>query len=169
MLTRKAFIHAALASVGSLAFGCGDGNTSASGGTGGTGTGGTGTGGTGTGGTGGTGTGGTGTGGTGTGGTGTGGTSTGGTGGTGTGGAGGAPPAGCEETIATNHGHVLVVTPDDVAAGVDKTYDIMGSSMHAHQVTLTAADFTTLAGGGTVTTTSTTSSAHSHGITVICP
>jgi len=159
MLTRKAFIQGALASVGAVAFGCGDGNTSGTGGTGGTGTGGTGTGGTGTGGTG--------TGGSTTGGTG-GTTSGGGTGGA-TGGTGGAPPTGCEETIGTNHGHTLEVTQDDVTAGVDKTYDIQGSSMHTHQVTITAANFATLAGGGTVTATSTTGSAHSHEITVTCP
>ncbi len=156
MLTRKAFIHAALASVGAVALGCGDSNTSASGGTGGTGTGGTGTGGTGgaTGGTGGA-----------TGGTGG---ATGGTGGA-TGGTGGAPPTGCAETIGTNHGHTLEVTQDDVTAGVDKTYDIQGSSMHTHSVTITAADFASLAGGGTVMVASSTGSAHTHQISVTCP
>ncbi len=160
MLTRKAFIHAALASVGAVALGCGDGNTSASGGTGGTG-GATGGSGGATGGTGGA------TGGSG-GATGGSGGATGGSGGA-TGGAGGAPPMGCAETIGTNHGHTLEVTQDDVTAGVDKTYDIQGSSMHAHMVTITAADFANLAGGGTVMVTSTTGAAHTHQITVTCP
>lgn len=93
---------------------------------------------------------------------------TGGSGGA-TGGAGGAPPMGCAETIGTNHGHTLEVTQDDVTAGVDKTYDIQGSSMHSHMVTITAADFANLAGGGTLMVTSTTGAAHTHQITVTCP
>ncbi|HEY0254550.1 MAG TPA: hypothetical protein VGC41_23645, partial [Kofleriaceae bacterium] len=71
--------------------------------------------------------------------------------------------------IAANHGHVLVVSKADVAAGVDKTYDITGNATHAHSVTLTAADFAKL---GTmnmlIMETSTTNAQHSHQITVSC-
>jgi hypothetical protein len=70
--------------------------------------------------------------------------------------------------IAANHGHVLVVSMDDVAAGVDKTYDIMGTAAHTHSVTVTADQFAMLQTNHTITTTSTVASSHSHGITVMC-
>jgi hypothetical protein len=46
--------------------------------------------------------------------------------------------------------HVLQIPIADVIAGGDKTYDTTGSN-HCHRVTLTAADFATLKGGGSVT------------------
>jgi hypothetical protein len=79
--------------------------------------------------------------------------------------------AGCAApgvTIGTNHGHVLTVPPADVAAGADQTYDIRGTSGHTHSVTITAANFATLAGGGTVMVTSSNGAAHTHAVTVIC-
>jgi hypothetical protein len=72
-------------------------------------------------------------------------------------------------TITANHGHVLIVSKADVMAGVDKTYDIMGTALHTHSVTITAAMFATLAAntaGGVMTTSSVT--LHSHPITVVC-
>jgi hypothetical protein len=70
--------------------------------------------------------------------------------------------------IGHNHGHALQVSPEDVAAGVDKTYSIKGAAMHDHQVTVTAAQFATLAAGGAVTIQSTTTVGHSHPVTVTC-
>jgi hypothetical protein len=70
--------------------------------------------------------------------------------------------------ISRNHGHSLVVTAADVAAGVAKTYDIQGAASHAHSVTLSAADFAKLAAGGSITVASTTDFSHSHGVTVTC-
>ncbi len=145
-LTRKEFFVSTVATLGAAAFGIGCGD-SGSGGAGG-------------------GSGGESAGGNGTGGNGTGGQATGGNG-TGGEGTGGAPPAGCSETISVNHGHTLVVSDADVTAGVEKTYDIMGSSIHTHSVTITAADFTTLQGGGMITVMSTATD-HSHSITVSC-
>jgi len=80
------------------------------------------------------------------------------------------PPGACSPTatIGTNHGHTLVVSAADIAAAADKTYDIMGSSVHTHSVTLTAAHFASLAAGTMVMTVSTTGSAHTHSITVRC-
>jgi hypothetical protein len=49
--------------------------------------------------------------------------------------------------IGRNHGHELVVSPADVKAGVTKTYDLTGTSGHAHEVTLGADDFKQLAAG----------------------
>jgi hypothetical protein len=70
--------------------------------------------------------------------------------------------------ITQNHGHVLMVTIDDVLAGVDKTYDIMGTSLHTHSVTITAADFAMLQTNQSITTVSSSSDAHTHGIVVLC-
>ncbi len=70
--------------------------------------------------------------------------------------------------IADNHGHALVVSPADVAAGVAKTYSIQGASSHSHDVTLSAADFATLALGASVIVTSTNEFDHEHDVTVTC-
>lgn len=75
---------------------------------------------------------------------------------------------GTNVTIASNHGHVLVVTQAEVQAGADKTYDIMGTALHTHSVTVTAAMFAKLASNMSVTTVSTTGSNHTHNITVVC-
>jgi hypothetical protein len=69
--------------------------------------------------------------------------------------------------IAGNHGHVLVVSKTDVAAGTQKMYSIQGGSLHDHIVTLTAADFAKLAANMSVSTVS-SSAGHTHMITVTC-
>jgi hypothetical protein len=71
-------------------------------------------------------------------------------------------------TILTNHGHVMMVSKADVAAGVDKTYDIMGTADHTHSVTVTAANFATLATNQMVMQESTVTDAHMHGIQIVC-
>lgn len=84
-----------------------------------------------------------------------------------------APGASCTAngttaSIAGNHGHVLVVSAADVTAGADKTYDITGTAVHTHMVTVTAAMFTMLAANMTIMVISTTGSAHTHNVTVMC-
>jgi hypothetical protein len=74
----------------------------------------------------------------------------------------------CAASIEANHGHSLVVSPDDVTQAVDKTYDIQGSAAHSHSVTITAADFADLSQGQSLVVTSTETSLHSHTITVSC-
>lgn len=69
--------------------------------------------------------------------------------------------------IGKNHGHMLVVAEADVLAAVDRTYDIRGSSNHGHTVTVTAAEFETLKGGGIVRTTS-SRDGHRHRVLVTC-
>jgi len=69
--------------------------------------------------------------------------------------------------IGANHMHTLVVTAAEIAAGAEIQYDIQGSSLHAHTVTLTDADFATLLSEGQVVVES-SSSGHSHTITVTC-
>ena len=77
-------------------------------------------------------------------------------------------------SIAQNTGHVLLVSKDEVAAGVAKTYDIQGTdTSHTHQVTLTAADFASLQKNLRAMETSTAGNAagqapHTHQITVSC-
>jgi len=71
-------------------------------------------------------------------------------------------------TIGANHGHVLVVSKADVAAGTARTYDIRGTAGHTHSVTVTAAMFTQLKGNTTITTTSSVDAGHAHSITVMC-
>jgi hypothetical protein len=71
-------------------------------------------------------------------------------------------------SIGTNHGHTLTVPVADLNAGVDKTYDIMGSSIHTHSVTITAAQFTMLKANTSIMVTSTVGSAHTHVVTVGC-
>lgn len=81
-----------------------------------------------------------------------------------------APPAPTctpSSVIGTNHGHVLVVSSDDVRAGVEKSYDVTGTSSHAHTVTVTAAMFAQLASHQTVMT-SATGGSHTHDVTITC-
>jgi len=82
-----------------------------------------------------------------------------------------APAASCTtptSAIGTNHGHTITVSLADVNAGVDKTYDITGSSPHTHMVTVTAADFTAIKAGTTRMVTSTSGGGHTHAVTVMC-
>jgi hypothetical protein len=69
-------------------------------------------------------------------------------------GGGGAAPSICNAAlvalISNNHGHELTVPLADLDSLVDIEYDISGTSGHCHVVTLTAADFATLKGGGSV-------------------
>lgn len=69
--------------------------------------------------------------------------------------------------IGANHGHVLVVSQADVAAGVAKTYSIQGTSLHDHTVTITDAEFAMLAANTSISTVS-SNDGHSHPITVSC-
>ncbi|NUM80479.1 hypothetical protein HUU42_06690 [bacterium] len=75
--------------------------------------------------------------------------------------------AGTNVSIAGNHGHVLVVSKADVAAGTQKSYDIEGSSGHSHTVTLTTTHFASLASNQSVVVTA-TGGPHTHSVTVSC-
>lgn len=74
----------------------------------------------------------------------------------------------CSTGISDNHGHVLVVSREDVAVGEDRTYSIRGTALHDHTVTLTAEDFAALAAGGTVGPLTSSFSGHPHDVTVVC-
>ncbi len=75
---------------------------------------------------------------------------------------------GTSVAIGSNHGHTMTVSKAEVAAAVEKTYDIQGTSAHPHSVTVTAADFAKLANNMDVVVMSTTNSMHSHSVTVRC-
>jgi hypothetical protein len=137
-MLRKDFVLGTLAAAGAALIGCGDDSSSSTGGSGGESSGGAPS---------------------------TGGNSSGGS--PASGGGGGAGLA-CTSDISLNHGHELAVSQADVDAGVDKTYDIMGASAHAHSVVVTAADFATIAANGSVTIASSMTEAHTHDVTVTC-
>ncbi len=71
-------------------------------------------------------------------------------------------------TITSNHGHTLIVSKADVAAGVEKEYSIQGGSGHDHKVKLTTTHFATLQNNNQITIESTTGNAHRHDVTVAC-
>lgn len=81
-----------------------------------------------------------------------------------------APPtcATSSTVIQANHGHVMMVAKADVDAAVAKTYDIMGSALHTHMVTISASQFAMLATGAMLTLTSTSEGTHTHTVTVMC-
>jgi len=70
--------------------------------------------------------------------------------------------------VGRNHGHVLQVSLDDVKAGVEKTYDIAGTSSHGHAVKLTPDDFKRLRAGEIVRMPSTRDGGHLHRVYVRC-
>lgn len=75
---------------------------------------------------------------------------------------------GTNSNIEGNHGHSLSVSVADVNAGVEKTYNITGSAGHSHEVTVTAANFSTLANNQQVVVSSTTENGHTHSVTISC-
>ena len=82
-----------------------------------------------------------------------------------------APAAVCTTPAAAiqgNHGHTITVTLTEVNAGVDKMYDITGTSIHSHMVTITAADFVMIKAGTTRMVVSTTGGGHTHPVNVMC-
>ena len=71
-------------------------------------------------------------------------------------------------SISGNHGHSPTVSKADVTSGVEKTYSITGSSGHAHSVTVSAANFSTLKNNQQVNVTSTSGDNHTHSVTISC-
>ena len=77
------------------------------------------------------------------------------------------------EVLTGNAFHTMRVSKEDVRAGVEKTYNIQGTSSHAHFVTLTADHFAVLQTNQSVTVNSTSGTAsgltaHDHRVTVQC-
>jgi hypothetical protein len=81
--------------------------------------------------------------------------------------------AGCGNTIALNHGHVLTIALADLDSPTDTTYNIQGSADHNHTVTLTVAQLRTLKTGASISTVSSitvspTTGSHQHDIVITC-
>jgi hypothetical protein len=70
--------------------------------------------------------------------------------------------------LGRNHGHALTVSFDDVKAGAEKTYNLVGAADHPHAVTLSPADMKSLLGGTILRTKSTTERGHAHRVVVRC-
>ena len=77
---------------------------------------------------------------------------------------------GADGTIAGNHGHTASVSSADITAAAGKTYSIMGSSPHDHEITLGADDMAALASGMSVMVNSTSGGGdgHTHQVTLSC-
>ena len=85
------------------------------------------------------------------------------------GGGGGEMCASLMVDISDPHMHLMDVTPQEVEAAMDKTYDIQGDNQfHGHTVVVTAAHFAMLAGGGMVEIESSSDGGHSHTVTIVC-
>jgi len=70
--------------------------------------------------------------------------------------------------------HELVVPPEDVVTGLEKTYDIRGDNVgHTHSVTITGLDFTELQAGDPITVISSNNgpvgTGHDHTVQLSCP
>jgi hypothetical protein len=70
--------------------------------------------------------------------------------------------------ISANHGHVLVVTKGDVMAAAEKAYDIRGTALHTHLVTISPAQFAQLQQNVSISAVTTVVDAHTHTIVVMC-
>ena len=75
---------------------------------------------------------------------------------------------GTNTSISSNHGHSLTVSREDVEAGTEKEYSIQGGSGHNHLITVTAANFNTLANNQSIAVQSTTDDSHTHSVTISC-
>lgn len=80
-------------------------------------------------------------------------------------------PAGltCKSSITQNHGHTITIPAADLDSSTSKTYSIIGTSDHDHQVTLAPSDFAELKAKVSVKKTSTNGgTTHDHEVTILC-
>jgi len=75
---------------------------------------------------------------------------------------------GTSSSIGSNHGHSITVSKNDVESGVEKTYAILGSASHNHDVIITAANFSSLKSNNSIQVTSGSGDGHSHSVSVSC-
>ncbi len=75
---------------------------------------------------------------------------------------------GTSSSIATNHGHSLTVSKDDVKNGVEKSYDIQAGASHPHTVTISSSQFNSLKSNTSIEIVSTSNSGHTHTVSVGC-
>jgi hypothetical protein len=80
------------------------------------------------------------------------------------------PLANAQVADLTLHMHSVIIAASTLGATTDQTFSTTssGTPAHTHMVTLTAAQLTTIKGGGSVTVTSTLVSNHMHSYQVSC-
>lgn len=75
----------------------------------------------------------------------------------------------CRFSIADNHGHRLVIPVEDLDSTSPKTYSIIGTADHDHQVTFTAEELADLKAGVSINATSNNGgTTHDHNLAVKC-
>lgn len=75
----------------------------------------------------------------------------------------------CRSSITQNHGHKLVIPLADLDSTTPKTYSIIGTADHDHQVTFDAAQLADLKAGVSVNVTSNDGgTTHDHDLAVKC-
>lgn len=75
----------------------------------------------------------------------------------------------CRSSITANHGHRVVIPLEDLDSTSPKTYSIIGTSDHDHQITFDAQQLADLKAGISVQVTSTNGgTTHDHDVAVKC-
>jgi hypothetical protein len=75
----------------------------------------------------------------------------------------------CRSSIAENHGHKLVIPLEDLDSTSPKTYSIIGTADHDHQVTFDATQLADLKAGVSINVTSNDGGqTHTHAVAVKC-
>ena len=75
---------------------------------------------------------------------------------------------GTSASIGSNHGHSITVSKTDIENSVAKTYGIQGGADHNHDVSITAANFTSLKNNNSIQVSSTSGGGHTHSVSVSC-
>ena len=71
-------------------------------------------------------------------------------------------------SIFRNHGHIINVSKQDIADGLEKIYEIPGTSPHSHQVRVTESNFRSLRNNQQIQIESSTVESHFHTVTIRC-
>lgn len=71
-------------------------------------------------------------------------------------------------SIFRNHGHVIEVSKQDIADGLEKVYQITGIATHPHIVTVTESNFNSLKNNQQIQIESSTVESHFHTVTIRC-
>ena len=69
-------------------------------------------------------------------------------------------------SIGRNHGHILRIQFRDLKRGVDRRYNIKGTSSHVHAVTIRKTQFEQILNGQTIQVISSTDFGHSHTVRI---
>lgn len=70
--------------------------------------------------------------------------------------------------VGRNHGHVLLVSAEEVAAAVERVYQIRGTATHGHVLTVSPAEFSLISSQGMLRKQSDFGGGHRHRILIRC-